>query len=210
MSEPTFVKRFAVSALSRIHKNNAIPGEIMIQKETGQVLIKTNSGDVISYSSLARFKNHIDTLTIMAFNLNISGDMLSIELDDIELPEVIQMNFNLLSEPLLIGTSLKKILVSIDLDCVEMSSNDGLIEHEPFIKIDLMFKKDEDIITSSINLLNTQNNMNVINVSNHINTADFLNYETYITGITVVPNPQMTEVSIKNILHSILVIREGI
>jgi hypothetical protein len=82
------LNRFALSALSRKNKTYAIPHEIMIHKEIGQISIKTPSGDVISTDSLTRIQNHIENVANRAKLANIWGDLYLLNLN-FEMPEVI-------------------------------------------------------------------------------------------------------------------------
>ncbi len=200
--------RFGITALSRKFKNDAKPTEILLHKGIGQISVKTTEGDVISYDSMARFKSHIDYLTDLAINLNLFGKMQSITFDNIELPEVINFNQNLFNVPLLIkSNNFKKLLVSIDLDSVEVSSNNFLMEHEPFCKMTLLFKKDNDereiVINKSINSFNRH----VIDVEEYFFSEDMRQYEVYIKELCIQKNPYSTIPSVRNILHSILIIQ---
>lgn len=200
--------RFGITALSRKFKNDAKPTEILLHKGIGQISVKTTEGDVISYDSMARFKSHIDYLTDLAINLNLFGKMQSITFDNIELPEVINFNQNLFNVPLLIkSNNFKKLLVSIDLDSVEVSSNNFLMEHEPFCKMTLLFKKDDDereiVINKSINSFNRH----VIDVEEYFFNEDMRQYEVYIKELCIRKNPYSTIPSVRNILHSILIIQ---
>jgi len=200
--------RFGITALSRKFKNDAKPTEILLHKGIGQISVKTTEGDVISYDSMTRFKSHIDYLTDLAINLNLFGKMQSITFDNIELPEVINFNQNLFNVPLLIkSNNFKKLLVSIDLDSVEVSSNNFLMEHEPFCKMTLLFKKDNDereiVINKSINSFNRH----VIDVEEYFFSEDMRQYEVYIKELCIQKNPYSTIPSVRNILHSILIIQ---
>lgn len=200
--------RFGISALSRKFKNNALPTEIMIHKKTGQICVKTTEGDTISYDSLSRFNSHIKYLTDLSVNLNFFGVMQSITFDNIELPEVIEFNQNLFDEPLLIkSNNFKKLLISIDIDSIEISSNNFLIEHEPNCTLVLKFKKDEDEQLITITKPLSVFNKNIININEYFYGVDMSLYEVYIEELYITKNPYSTSPTIRNILHSILTVQ---
>ena len=200
--------RFGISALSRKFKNNALPTEIMIHKKTGQICVKTTEGDTISYDSLSRFNSHIKYLTDLSINLNFFGVMQSITFDNIELPEVIEFNQNLFDEPLLIkSNNFKKLLISIDIDSIEISSNNFLIEHEPNCTLVLKFKKDEDEQLITITKPLSVFNKNIVNINEYFYGVDMSLYEVYIEELYITKNPYSTSPTIRNILHSILTVQ---
>lgn len=114
--------RLGISALSRKNKANAELEEIMVQKDTGQFLIKTPAGEVISFDKLQRFKEHVNTVTFNAENTRIIGHMYEIELDNTELPKLITSDSNLIGgTPLSLGdidAHKIKILISSDFDFI--------------------------------------------------------------------------------------------
>lgn len=200
--------RFGISALSRKFKNNALPTEIMIHKKTGQICVKTTEGDTISYDSLSRFNSHIKYLTDLSVNLNFFGVMQSITFDNIELPEVIEFNQNLFDEPLLIkSNNFKKLLISIDIDSIEISSNNFLTEHEPNCTLVLKFKKDEDEQLITITKPLSVFNKNIVNINEYFYGVDMSLYEVYIEELYITKNPYSTSPTIRNILHSILTVQ---
>jgi hypothetical protein len=204
------LSRFGISFLSSHNKNNALPEELMVHKETGQILIKTNDGQIISYDSLARLRDHINATTIMAYNLDICGAMYSISLDSIELPEVVTENSNVFTNPVeLFSNNAQKFLVSVDADAVEISNEAGLIEFEPFVKIDLSFKKDTEERKIVVSSLLTKSNATVIYPGDFFPLEDMSGYSLSLTGVTLMRNPAGSTLQVKNILHSVLVVKEG-
>lgn len=210
------LNRFAITGLSRKNKAYAVPHEIMVHKEIGQILIKTPNGDIISHDSLTRIQNHIASATHRANLAVMSGDLYLIDLD-YELPEVINENENQLKTQLLLKSApIKGVMISIDVDCVLMSDNDSIVESEPFVDLTVNFKrtlpdgKVEDNRFTISNKLITINTM-VIQPKNFLpGTADLSQYSLYLEKIiirrdTAVYNP---EIFIRNILHSIIVVTE--
>lgn len=201
--------RFGISALSRKNKSNALPTEIMIHKKTGQICIKTTDGDTISYDSSTRLKNHIDVLSGLAVESNVFGSIHSITFDEIELPELIEYNQNLLSEPLLIKNgNWKKIIVSLDLDSIEVGPQNYLVENEPVINLTLRFKHlaDEFFVNWSDNL--SSFNRKIIEPDQNFPSLDITAYDVYISNLTITKNSNTTAPITRNILHSILLLQE--
>jgi len=203
------LNRFAVSMLSRRHKAEALPQEVMIHKETGQISIKTNTGDVISYDSLARLNQHIDHVTLMSYNLNIYGEMFSLQLDGVELPEVIGTYSPIMNTPIMIKpNNVRKMLVSIDMDSLVLTDSDTLVEYEPTISIDVKFKNGafEQVftITKPISELNGM----IITPFDYYSADTALLYQVSIEAINITKDARNGDLPIRNILHSILIVVE--
>lgn len=111
--------RFAITGLSRENKANAYNEEILIEKNTGQFLIKNKAGQIISYDSLARLNEHINKMTYNAENVGIKGSLNEIELDHLELPYFVENNIDLIkSNTFVVATKARnvKLLLSVDLE----------------------------------------------------------------------------------------------
>jgi len=207
----TLLNRFAVSLLSREYKDDAVPQELMIHKASGQILLKTVDGNVISYDSLTRLRNHIDNTTFVAYNLNIDGNLYSLELSDIELPEVILDESNLLLEPYIITNIPVKILISIDMDCVEVVGDQTLIEVEPSIRMSFTITNGVDTpLSYSLVSVLSENNIFVLEPVKLLPlTANPVDYTMSLTEISIVRNSNIIiDRVVKNIVHSILVLSE--
>ena len=57
------IQRFAISALSRERKHEAVNEEIMVGKYTGEFYIKTKDGVILSADILNRNKTNINEIT---------------------------------------------------------------------------------------------------------------------------------------------------
>jgi hypothetical protein len=203
------INRYAISALSKQNRINAVPEEIMIHKKTGEVLIKTSTGDVISFDSMARLKSHIDMATFNCFNLNLFGNMYQLNFDTIELPDVIIEDINLLGAPLQVSTGdIKKILISIDLDSVELTGLDIPSDYEPIVKLDFELVKDTDRRASTISYPLSIFNNNVIRLEDYITEIDPTGFQIFINGITISRNPAILTTDLRQILYSIIIIKE--
>jgi hypothetical protein len=212
------LNRFALSALSRKNKAYAVPHEIMIHKEIGQISIKTPAGDIISTDSLTRVQNHIENVSNRAKLANIWGDLYLLNLN-FEMPEVIDENVNLMDSPLLIKSApFSGVMISIDLDSVLLSTdNDNIVESEPYVDLAVNFKRTlgngsiEDnryVISKKLNTINTMR----IEPRNFLPTTvtDYSPYSMHLESIIVRRDSAIyhVETGIKNIIHSIVVVCE--
>lgn len=203
--------RFSVSFLSRKNKSNSINDEFLANKDTGEILFKTPvDGDIISFDKLARLKNHIDTMAINSINLGITGDLYNIEIPDKELPEIIGLNTNLLDAPLNItNDGSKRLLISLDIDCLEMKNNNDLVDYEPLVQLEFKLLRgmnEKEIIVNST--LITSNSF-IIDIRDFLSVDDDPSlYSVDLKSIKINKNPNVTTVNIKTILYSILIIVE--
>lgn len=206
------LNRFALSALSRSQKAFAVPEEIMIHKNTGEVVIKTKTGDVISYDSLARLNSHIEDVTNLSYMVGITGDMSSIELDNILLPEVISENTNLVPVPLLLkNKDLDSILISADVDALIISDVDSLVEKESDIQIKLRIVNNSTSAATTYTIKKPVSFLNgyVIDMveTTGMTLTTLKNYTLFLDDFRVTRNTgYAAATSLRNILHSILVI----
>jgi len=205
--------RFAVSLLSRENKNISLPEEVMIHKSTGQILNKTISGDIISFDKLARIKNHVDTTNIICLNLDINGDMYTLDLGDDELPVMVTYGLNLLSTPVIIheNKNLARTLLSIDLDCIELSNLTSLNGFEPnaIITFELKHDVDNHVVSHILDVPISELNNIITEFNQHINADE--NLEDFIISlVSIVLNKNILDVNEKNasILYNILIINE--
>lgn len=202
----TASNRFATSALSRKNKASAIPEEILVHKHTGQTLIKTAEGDIVSYDSMARLKNHLERVSLFAQSNGLRGDISSVEFDDRELPEVVGEGENLLSEPLTLKPgpdNVKRFTFSLDVDTLELSESDTIgLEPIVEIKYEVGFKKAMIRATAS-------------SVASKIADPSALFIDAapgatlVVTSIRVIKNDAYDEsAQLRHIVHSILTIIE--
>jgi|HigsolmetaAR204D_1030405.scaffolds.fasta_scaffold03588_1 hypothetical protein len=203
------MNRFAVSALSRDRKAEALPEELLVHKPTGQMLIKRPDGRIISYDKISRLKTHIDFLESSHSIIGIDGDLCLLELDHIELPNTVQYESNILDNPLTLGDSpVSKILISMDIDCMEFVNGEAFILRDlPSIRFEFEFVDENDQThsvtkTVPLNKLST----NIFNVLNYSPNSTPMNAT--LNGIYIEENPSNVGKVLENILHSILIILE--
>lgn len=212
------VNRFAITALSRDNKGFAVNEEILVHKETGQMLIKTPSGsDIISFDSLSRAQAHIDTVTRLAKLAGMDGDMYFLTIGNIELPEVVPENTNLLDNELLLKSNpVTGCLISIDMDMLGLSDSDVIASAEPLVTLQLSFRRTiegGDVEKTPITLTRSLSESNSFQIRPQdlldVSITDYTPYSLFLESLIIARNGSFIapEVILKNIVYSIIVVR---
>lgn len=163
--------RFGVSLLSKNRFSEAYNEELMVDKLTGEVVIKTPSGDAISYNYNSRLKSHIVETRAIANNMSIYGDIISIEMDNIHAPCIIEFDKNYIEDGLIIPYhNCKKILFNADIDAITVNP-DG-VSHDRnnmLIELKLSVYFDDGTESDSIDIAYSMNQLNckVLNLTNN-------------------------------------------
>lgn len=111
------IQRFAISALSRERKDEAVNEEILVGKYTGEFFIKSKDGVVISTDILNRLKASTDNAIRLAELSGITGDLYKVDFDQLVLPNHVDYSVNIIEgEPIELPIETKKILLNLDLD----------------------------------------------------------------------------------------------
>lgn len=174
--------RFGISLLSKEKLEDAYLEELMVDKSTGEVLVKTPSGDTISYNYNSRVKSHLTETKTIANNVSVYGDIISIEMDNVNAPFTMTFGKNYLQNELpIIYPRCKKILFNADIDCITVNTQ-GISRDRNNISLELvmsvMFSDDSRsepiVINGSIN----QFNQRVFNL------ADYADNEN-VSGIVI-------------------------
>lgn len=119
------IQRFAISALSRERKEEAINEEIIAGKYTGEFYIKTKDGVVMSTDILNRIKSSTDNAIRIAELVGIKGDLFRVSFDDLVLPNHIDYSINILgNEPIELPEGSTDVLINLDLDEYDIVGSD--------------------------------------------------------------------------------------
>lgn len=111
------MQRFAISALSKERKDEAVNEEILVGKYTGEFFIKTKDGVVVSTDILNRLKSSMELAVKTAESVGIVGDVFKIDFDELVLPKHIDYGVNIIeSEPIEIPIDSTEILLNLDFD----------------------------------------------------------------------------------------------
>ena len=111
------IQRFAVSALSRERKHEALNEEILVGKYTGEFYIKTKDGVVLSADIMNRAKATMNDAIRVAELMGMTGDLYRIDFENIQLPCNIDHGDNIMQgEEIQIPVDAKEILLYLDVD----------------------------------------------------------------------------------------------
>ena len=188
--------RFGISLLSKDRFHDAYNEEVMIDKLTGEVLVKTPTGDTISYNYNSRLKSHIIETKAIANNVSIYGDIISIEMDDKYAPFMMEFDNNyIINETIFPYPKCKKILFNIDIDALDI---DG---HE------ITYKRNNILIEMSLSIyFDDGTRSDILPISCSI---DQLNHKVFdVYDKSIIPNPEdkniagfiLSNFTVKNII----------
>jgi hypothetical protein len=208
------VDRFAVSLLSKGKKSDSLNEEVMINKDTGEILVKSTTGFFVSYDKFARLNSHINKLTTIAYTQNTLGKLYELDFDNYDLPAIVPENNNLISAPtVLFLTKIKKMIISMDLDNLRIMTGDTYIDIDPLIEISLLLATNSTQSTTyTENIIFNLDNNNIYVFEPRypsVNPGDVVDYSVNLNSITVVRNNAPGD-NIKLLLHSILFVVEGV
>ena len=208
------IDRFAISLLSKSRKSDAMTQEVMINKETGEILVKSDTDFVISYDKNARLNSHIDKMTNFCYVSNVLGNMYELNFDNYDLPSVVPENVNLLSaETALYPSKISKLIISLDLDNIKIDSGESAIDIDPLIDIGLLLANNitqstEYIENISLNL--DQSNTFILEPNYPVaDPGDTVDYTVQLQSITILRN-NLPGDTLEFILHSVLFVLEGV
>lgn len=113
---------FGISALSKSNNAAAYNGEVMCNKMTGEIAVKTPKGDTVSYNYFSRLRTTIDDLTQSSAAYGLRGNIYTIKPDNISLPVVIDNTFEPISADFLYK-DMKSIIFAVNVDGIINASN---------------------------------------------------------------------------------------
>jgi hypothetical protein len=212
MSDPA-INRFAISLLDKTRKSEALNEEVMIDRQTSEILVKSTSGVITSYNKQARLNSHNSELTILCYILNLNGNMYRIDVDSVDTPALVPEDTSLILLPMTLiqNTQIDKFLLSVDADAlfVNVDGTTELNENQPLIEYDITFATDNTTqvvynITDSIEI--GKLNMAPIEISYpEFAQGDDVNYDIILNSLKIKRNgSDPVEASINFILHNIL------
>jgi len=189
--------RFGVSAWSKKNYKTAYNEEIMVDKLTGEFLIKTPTGDTISYNYNSRLSSQLTATKMNANNMSIYGDIISIEFDDILAPFIMNFNSNYISSPInVIYPNCKRFMFSIDIDPIVINSA-GISHNKNNLNIEIslsiLYSDDTtsatkmfmyDINTFNSKVFNLSDTIFEIDSSKEIKGIQLLSFKIHDTVIT--------------------------
>lgn len=131
------IQRFAISALSRERKAEALNEEILVGKYSGEFYIKTKEGMVLSADIMNRAKAATNEAVRIAELVNMTGEIYHVDFENLVLPGFIDYDVNILQqEPIDLPVDTKELLIHLDLDEYNVVGNDPqLIYTEGEVKV---------------------------------------------------------------------------
>lgn len=154
------IQRFAISGLSKNRSDEAVNEEILLDKHTGEFLIKNKDGVVISTDYFSRRSSTMNNVTMIADKSNIGGDLYEIDIDDIYLPAKLDYNINILNGDITLSNDIRKILLYLDVDEYVNVDNKAVPENvSGKVKVEIEIGMDDGVtntmsIIKDINVLN--------------------------------------------------------
>lgn len=110
-------RRFVLSFLDKSSHDIAIKEEMIQDQNTGEVLIKSkDTGDIIPYDALTRYNQHIANVEAIQQIYGGIGDIYRLDDGDV-FPRKVEIDENILSEPVTIPNVSSRLMISIDYDC---------------------------------------------------------------------------------------------
>ena len=131
------IQRFAISALSRERKAEALNEEILVGKYSGEFYIKTKEGIVLSADIMNRAKASTDEAIRIAELVGMTGEIYHVDFDKIELPGFMDYSVNIVQQdPIELPVDAKELLLYLDLDEYNvLGDNTQLIHTEGEVKL---------------------------------------------------------------------------
>lgn len=198
------IRRFVLSFLNKSEYTVAFNEEMICDENTGEILICTRDGDIISYDALSRYNTHEHTLCSNANIYGLSGDVYDIAPDDFELPCEIRRGANILGTPVIFNRSAKAMVVSLDCDYINTVRNELSTHLSTNLEmvIDIGLGLDGVQLTTST-IKSTVSKLNTLTIDiNKLYSGEW--NEIYINSISV--DHMSTSVNMRVVLHSILIV----
>jgi hypothetical protein len=210
--------RFAISMLSKSRKAEAINEELMVDKSTGEILIRGVAGEYVSYNRLARFESHINRVTEICHRHNFLGKVYSLELDDYDTPMAIPETTNLLAsgnQVLSLNKKLRTLYLSLDLDCLNsvMDQEKTMLHMKDTVitaQYSFGYNATQDIeLTETVVLPLSEFNITMLRPEYPDWTGDDVDYDVKLKTLSVARDPIDAPLDLRMILHSaVCVIKE--
>lgn len=197
------INRFAVSFLSIENKDESLDEELMAKKSLGMTYIRSKEGYVISFDKLAREKAHVDSALSMASNLDVVGKMYMVDIPDINLPELIEPDTNIVPEDGITVTNgnFRSAYISLDIEGINVGEDSIINENKPSISCTI-----ERTIGDNQQDEYSIDHMPLDEFNSHVWDLERLGSETdiRITNLQIHPNEKITDEYIIYVLYSVI------
>lgn len=154
------LQRFAISALSRERKDEALNEEILVGKYTGEFYIKTKDGIVMSTDVLNRSNASMNEAIRIAELMGMTDEIFKVEFDSMLMPNYIDYDINFIrNDRITLPENSKEFLLYLDLDEYKIVDDQLEIIHTE-CNIEITLKVD---INGDVSYKVIKNNMKDIN-----------------------------------------------
>lgn len=205
------LNRFGISALSKHNANTAIEEEIMVDKTTGEFLIKSREGYVISFDAMARRKSMLENVDQINSMMNMGGDVYMIDLDHLHLPAPIEYGQQILQNSVVLKEkNLNRLLFNIDVDEVIPNTVAEVSVNEPIVELLIHATKPGDngeiyCVTFTIEKPISEINNRIIRIEDIVLEVPLNVYKVSLVNVKLKKNPNNTCPNSKLFLHNIAV-----
>ncbi|WP_304576580.1 hypothetical protein [Romboutsia ilealis] len=205
------LNRFGISALSKYNANTAVDEEIMVDKITGEFLIKSREGYVISFDAMARRKSMLENVDHINSMMNMGGNVYLIDLDHLHLPTQIEYEEEILQNKVLLkDKNLNRLLFNIDVDEVVPNTVAEISEHEPIIALKINATKPGEngeiyCVTFTLEKPLSEINNRIIRIEDIVLEVPLNVYKVSLASVKLKKNPNNTCPNSKLFLHNIAV-----
>lgn len=193
------IQRFAVSGLSKQRYAEAVKEEMLMEKYTGEFLIKNKDGVIVSADTVNRSAAAFANAVLTAEQTGICGDIYLLEVDNVVAPNIVQYDVNLLAEPLTLDEGIGRVLFNFDVS--EYKYVDNLTQQlEKESSVEVVIKSGEEKSIVKVLKINEMNKW-VFDSSKHFGP---LEAPLTIESIKIKCEPEFVGVKeVKTILHNV-------
>lgn len=192
----SIIYRYGVSMLSRKNHIKALPEELMIDKETGQILLKQVNGNIISYDATTRFKASVDHITSTAEKHMFLGLLTAVMPENMPLPKCISSNQSILVEEVVELGTVKRLLFQLDVDVIDTTTTFGDIKSYENIMVEIIIERNKKLTTIK---------EPVLHLADRVVTFDTAE-PTTIKSIKIINNDEQDDQESQYILQNILMV----
>ena len=161
------IQRFAISALSRERKAEALNEEILVGKYSGEFYIKTKDGIVLSADIMNRANASANEAVRIAELVGMSGELYHVDFEKIVLPGFMDYDTNMIQqEPIDLPNDAKDLLLHLDLDEYEIVGDSPRLIHTNG-NVKVTFEVIENGIKRIVDVEKKLSNINFFNI--HLN-----------------------------------------
>lgn len=213
-------KRFGFSFLSKYNNKIAYLEEMMVDKYTGDIAVKTPLGDSISFNYNAKFNEHMKSARRDASDLGVFGNVYNIPFSNRDMPLALSRESANLYETVYIRGNIKQFIMHADIDSIKVNIDSFSMERYYGIAT-FGFKVYYDdntispVIMKNINTidmnttvfdLDSNNDFAELDTSKGIVGIEITQFD--ITGNIDAKKSTANNIEVRHILHSLFIIVE--